>query len=873
MADVIGSAEIEIRATTRQLKSDMARAEKETKAELRKVEAAAKDAQRELKRAFSDAGQTEFERSMRIIRNASDHTEDEVRAAAQRVAKDLKSRYHDLGADIGRSLMGVSRTAQLAFAAITAYSLKLASDAGEIESAFAVAFGSAEANARSFSDTLAEAVGRDAVVLREQMTRLQLVITGTGVAAETSAEMVKALTTAGVDAGSLFNTSDAEALQKIVSGLTGETEPLKAFGVVITEAAVKAELLRLGFKGNASEASEAAKSIARANLILKGLSVAQGDAARTADSAANTTKRMTAEFNVAARDLGTQLLPVMIRVFGAATDVLRAFNDLPGGVQVAGLAFLGLIAAGGPIAGLLANLAKVISLAKATRAALIAAGAGGAGAGGAAAAGGLLAPAAAIAGTLSLSGDTSTERVSSAEGLAITRRQRAAEQARGPRTPGNARSERLHRETLARYDAQIAEMAAREARLAPLREGLREIAGPQGDEPVDASVVGGFGLPAGLRSGGGSGGGRRSARSGPSEQDLAQQREMLDLQGRIELLRAQGNDEEADSQQRILDVLNLTKQYEAAGFENAKAKAETQVQALVDAKAAEEALLALTEAKFRIDEKSARAREEATEEAQRQADILMDQLGFRAEIARLEGNPDIIEAAERKLWIEGRINELLRLRPGLTAGEARTQADGEADQIRDALRTGDMREEFRNAVTDGIRAAIDGDLGSFFESLADRFTDRMLENLADDLFDLLSQAAKVMAGNGESSGWMNAIGSFIGSTFGGGRASGGPMMGGSWYRAGEHGPENIFMPRDGFAIPKGGMAGAPSGGGRQSVEHLVRVVPERDSFIQLASDTATPLVADGSAAAYQGARNTVPADMAGAARYTRGRGR
>ena len=60
----------------------------------------------------------------------------------------------------------------------------------------------------------------------------------------------------------------------------------------------------------------------------------------------------------------------MTQVFGAATNVLKAFNDLPGGVQVAGLAFLGLIAAGGPIAGLLAGLGKIIKLANDTRLAL-----------------------------------------------------------------------------------------------------------------------------------------------------------------------------------------------------------------------------------------------------------------------------------------------------------------------------------------------------------------------------------------------------------------------------------------------------------------------------------------------------------------------
>jgi hypothetical protein len=246
-----------------------------------------------------DAGARSWERSAKRGATAVERALGGVRLPP-RIARE----WEDLGASIGRSLRGASTAAGYALGAISAYSIKLAADAAEIDSAFDVAFKNAAKSAREFSEVLSGEVGRDAVETRQAMTRLQLVLTGTGVAAEQAATMVKTLARVGIDAGSLFNTSDAEAFQKIISGLSGEAEPLKAFGVVINEAAVKAELLRLGFKGNATEASEAAKSIARANLIIKGLAVAQGDATRTAGSAANQTRALRAEFNKAARELG-----------------------------------------------------------------------------------------------------------------------------------------------------------------------------------------------------------------------------------------------------------------------------------------------------------------------------------------------------------------------------------------------------------------------------------------------------------------------------------------------------------------------------------------------------------------------------------------
>jgi len=856
MADVIGAAEIEIRATTRQLKADMARAEREAKADLKRVEGAAKDAQRELKRAFSDAGQDEFERSMRVIRNASDYTEREVRDAAQRVAKDLKGRYRDLGADIGQSLMGVSRTAQIAFAAITAYSLKLASDAGEIESAFKVAFGSAEADARSFSDVLSDKVGRDAVVLREQMTRLQLVLTGTGVAAETAAEMVKALTESGVDAGSLFNTSDAEALQKIISGLTGETEPLKAFGVVISQAAVEAELLRLGFKGNASEASEAAKSIARANLIIEGLSVAQGDAARTADSAANTTKRMTAEFNKAARDLGTELLPVMVRVFGAATDVLKAFNDLPGGVQVAGLAFLALIAAGGPIAGLLANLMKVISLARATRAALIAAGAagavtgGGAGVGAAAAAGGVLLPAAAVIGTITQKGDTGPLDLDAL----IRSRQSEVERASPRSRPGLERSlqelYRVRSERNAQLEGSAAAAVSGQARDAGISAGRNE----------EASVVGGFGLPTNLRTGAGGARGGRGA-TGPTQAEIAAMREALALQAALDVARASGDDAAIRAAEERQNVVRLTADYERAGYDDAEARALAQVEAINQATIKREQMAEWERKSLEFWEEIGRAQERSNE-------LLGMQLSDQIELARLSGDEGLLRDLLREEEIRRRIVDLMRLTPGLTAEAARTQAEGTSAARDAAERIGGMRDEFRRAFTDGVGAAIDGDLGSFFESMADRFTDRMLNNLADDLFDLLSQAAKSMGSqNGGGAGnWMSAALNFVGSTFGGGKAGGGRAMGGTWIRAGEHGPENIYMPKDGHVFPNGGMAGG-AGGTAQRQPVVKLIVDEGGLFQARVEGIAGPIAVENSEAAFTGARGQVPADMAKGRRY------
>lgn len=816
MTDVIGAAAFEIRAIRPALKADVEIARREMERELKEAEKSARQAQRELQRAFADAGHSEFERSMRVIRNASQHTEKEVTDAADRVARDLKGRYRELGNDIGQTFRRISFAAQVAFAGITAYALKLAADAEEIEDSFAMVFGSATEDVRQFSEALADVAGRDAVVLRESMTRLQLVLTGTGVAADQAASLVQALTEAGVDAGSLFNTSDAEALQKIISGLTGETEPLKAFGVVINQAALEAELLRLGFEGNAAEASEAAKSIARANIILEKLSVAQGRAAQESNSATGATRRMTAEFNQAARDLGQQLLPAMTKLFGTTTDVLRAFNSLPGGVQVAGLAFLGLIAAGGPIAGLIANLNRVIKLARDTRTALIAAGAAGAGAGvGGAAAGAagtvLGAPGVAVAGALTVGG--SSERPSHLDELSQTefanyvRDAQAAIDRQSNERIRNQLQEGLN-QTIARRSAANAQLEAGAA--------AAVIAAAGGG--VDG-VIGGFELPPELRTPTGAADGSGSRASGASEADMAAARERLRIENELAVARAANDTRAVASLEEQLQIISLTEQFKRAGFENAEAEALAQITRLNEATALQEEIVRLGDAKIKQEDQLLEARERASR-------LDEDRLAHEIELAALSGDERAYRALVREERIRTRINQLLADKLVASRAEAESIALTEADAADRAFDIGQVREGFRYAFRDGIKAAIDGDLGGFFENLADRFTNRMLDNLADDLFDILMNAAGGLKGGGSGGGILSSILGLF--SFGGGRAGGGPVHAGVRYRVGEHGPEDLIMPRDGYVIPN---AALNSGGGGMAAARQTNVFDMRGAVV------------------------------------------
>jgi hypothetical protein len=349
---------------------------------------------------------------------------------------------------------------------------------------------------------------------------------------------------------------------------------------------------------------------------------------------------------------------------------------------------------------------------------------------------------------------------------------------------------------------------------------------------------------------------RRTAERTARVVDLAAIRAELELRNAVDLARASGDDAAIRAAEEKLDLARLTAAFERAGYEDAEFRAATQVAAMNQA-------LARAEEKEATDKRALEIAEEEVEARERAAELLDMQLSDQIELARLSGDEGLLKSLLREEEIRRRIVDLMRLTPGLTEDAARSQATATTDDRDAANRVGKMREEFRSAFTDGIRAAIDGDLGSFFESLADRFTDRMLDNLADDLFDLLSSAMKGTGGQG--GGFLSAVGSFFASTFGGGRAAGGPMTGGSWYRVGEHGPENIVMPRDGFAIPNGAMAGA---GQDRAQRIVVEVGVNDDRFNASMREVASPIATQAGRAAFTGARQQVPADQARVSRFS-----
>jgi hypothetical protein len=128
------------------------------------------------------------------------------------------------------------------------------------------------------------------------------------------------------DMASFNNTSFEEAFTAIKAGLTGETEPLKRFGVVLLDYRVQAEAAAMGFQKVNGELSEMQKIQARIALLNKDTFLQQGDFERTMGSWANQQKIFNANIQELYTTIGEALLPIFKEFIMSANSLFSPEN-------------------------------------------------------------------------------------------------------------------------------------------------------------------------------------------------------------------------------------------------------------------------------------------------------------------------------------------------------------------------------------------------------------------------------------------------------------------------------------------------------------------------------------------------------------------
>lgn len=170
------------------------------------------------------------------------------------------------------------------------------------------------------------ALGRSEFLLREYAGTLGAILKPQLGSAEAAAEMSTALAGLAVDLGSFFNATEIDTLGALRSGIVGQSEPLRRFGVVMSVAALDAFALEEGLSKTVKQMSEGEKVALRFRFIMAQTAAAQGDAAKTSQGFANLSKALDSALSDLGTRIGLELLPFATKLLQVFVAMARAIS-------------------------------------------------------------------------------------------------------------------------------------------------------------------------------------------------------------------------------------------------------------------------------------------------------------------------------------------------------------------------------------------------------------------------------------------------------------------------------------------------------------------------------------------------------------------
>lgn len=219
--------------------------------------------------------------------------------------------------------------------------VQTASDLQEVQNVVEVSFGSMSAEVDKFAENALKKFGLSKLSAKQFASTFMAMSNGMGIAAEAGKNMSLNLTALAGDLASFRNVEQDVAFTALKSVFTGETETLKQFGIVMTEANLEAYALSQGITKSYSAMSQAEKVALRYSFVLNATKGAQGDFARTSNNWANQVRILKEQFKELAGIIGNGLLkvlqPLIIllnKVLGLAISVANSLSQAFGGKKI-----------------------------------------------------------------------------------------------------------------------------------------------------------------------------------------------------------------------------------------------------------------------------------------------------------------------------------------------------------------------------------------------------------------------------------------------------------------------------------------------------------------------------------------------------------
>lgn len=188
-------------------------------------------------------------------------------------------------------------------------------------------FGDAATTVQSFASTAAKNLGISELAALKAAKQFGVFATSAGLSGTAAASFSTDLVQAAADLGSFSDVPVEDALAAIQSGLMGQSEPLRRFGIFLDDTTVKAYAMDKGLGEAYKTMTMNEKTLLRQEVLLSQLGVQAGDFGKYADTYGNAIKTIQATFEDLTSEIGQSMMPAVEQMTLQFRDSVAAMGD------------------------------------------------------------------------------------------------------------------------------------------------------------------------------------------------------------------------------------------------------------------------------------------------------------------------------------------------------------------------------------------------------------------------------------------------------------------------------------------------------------------------------------------------------------------
>lgn len=207
-------------------------------------------------------------------------------------------------------------------------SIEAASSLYEVENVVDVAFEDMRGKVDEFASTSIEAYGISELMAKRTAALFTTMGKAMDLTLDKASDLAIGLAQRSADMASFYDISQDITSTALKSVFTGETESLKRFGVVMTEANLQQYAYTQGIEKKIKEMTIAEKVQLRYNYLMQQTSAAEGDFARTSDSFANKTRQLKERLTETSIVIGNQFIKNLDGAFTPLDELLAKVKEM-----------------------------------------------------------------------------------------------------------------------------------------------------------------------------------------------------------------------------------------------------------------------------------------------------------------------------------------------------------------------------------------------------------------------------------------------------------------------------------------------------------------------------------------------------------------